>query len=118
MATGPKIATTPLELFEGYREPPLLSKVWNPLILGAMGFVSVIIANYGTRKPLFSGIQKHILVAGVCGGIGKIVDDYRNKYLADRDAVLRHYIELHPEDFPPFERKQYKDVFDAWIPIR
>ena len=35
---------------------------------------------------------------GVVGG--KTVDGWRNEHLAERDAVLRHYIQLHPEDFP------------------
>lgn len=35
---------------------------------------------------------------GIAGG--KIVDGWRNDHLAERDAVLRHYIQLHPEDFP------------------
>lgn len=26
---------------------------------------------------------------------------YRRNYWAERDAVLRHYVQLHPEDFPP-----------------
>lgn len=26
--------------------------------------------------------------------------NYRKNYWAERDAVFRHYIELHPEDFP------------------
>lgn len=35
---------------------------------------------------------------GVVGG--KTVDGWRNEHLAERDAVLRHYVQLHPEDFP------------------
>lgn len=31
---------------------------------------------------------------------GTFIDRKRNEYLAKRDAVLRHYVELHPEDFP------------------
>lgn len=27
--------------------------------------------------------------------------NYRKNYYAERDAVYRHYVELHPEDFPP-----------------
>lgn len=26
---------------------------------------------------------------------------YRKNYWAERDAVMRHYVQLHPEDFPP-----------------
>jgi hypothetical protein len=49
---------------------------------------------------VFTGIQKHAL-GGVTGWLfGAYADNYRNQYLAERDAVLRHYVELHPEDFP------------------
>lgn len=47
-----------------------------------------------------SGIQKHILFAGI-GAVGaRTFDNYRRDYYAERDAVYRHYISLHPEDFP------------------
>lgn len=41
-------------------------------------------------------------MAAVLGGaaLGVFIDRKRNDYLAERDAVLRHYVELHPEDFP------------------
>lgn len=49
---------------------------------------------------IFLGIQKHLLYTGVAALFGKTADGWRNTYLAERDAILRHYIELHPEDFP------------------
>lgn len=48
----------------------------------------------------WAGLQKHVLMTGGGGYIGHIVDQYRTAYLAERDAVLRHYIQLHPDDFP------------------
>lgn len=33
--------------------------------------------------------------------LAHFVEQYRINYWAERDAVLRHYIQLHPEDFPP-----------------
>lgn len=33
-------------------------------------------------------------------GLGKFLEKNRAEYLAERDAVLRHYIEIHREDFP------------------
>lgn len=35
------------------------------------------------------------------------VDKWRNEYFAEKDATLRHYIELHPEDFPTPGKKQF-----------
>lgn len=47
-----------------------------------------------------SGIQKHAVMSGVGAIIGQYVDGHRNAYLAERDAALRRYVELHPDDFP------------------
>lgn len=40
-------------------------------------------------------------VTGLGAILAKYVEDYRRDYLAERDAVLRHYVQLHIEDFPP-----------------
>jgi NADH dehydrogenase (ubiquinone) 1 subunit C2 len=49
---------------------------------------------------MFLGIQTHLLT-GVGGFLaGYYLDQYRNQYFAERDAVLRNYLERHPEDFP------------------
>lgn len=48
----------------------------------------------------------------------KYFDDRQGQTEADRDAALRHYIQLHPDDFPPFERKKLKDVLENWAPLR
>lgn len=33
--------------------------------------------------------------------VGKYFSDRKDRIEADRDAMLRHYVQLHPEDFPP-----------------
>lgn len=62
MATGPKIATTPLELLEndGTREVPFLSKIWAPSMCATVAFVGVIFGNWASRRPLFSGKRLRI----------------------------------------------------------
>ncbi|KAL4702272.1 hypothetical protein ACJJTC_018586 [Scirpophaga incertulas] len=107
-----------LKLGDEGRTPPFLNKYW-PQILGTVfGIGTGVLVNFGTRRPLFSGIQKHVV--GVAGWIGVLtfVQNKRNNYLAEKDAVLRHYIELHPEDFPEPERKKIADILEPWIPIR
>lgn len=40
-------------------------------------------------------------MATAAGGfLGKTLEGWRNDHMAERDAILRHYVELHPEDFP------------------
>ncbi|CAD7079657.1 unnamed protein product [Hermetia illucens] len=111
---------SPLELLtnRGDRQPSYLNDKWNPLICSAVGFGAVCYINWATRRPVFSGVQRH--AAAVLGGaaLGVFIDKKRNDYLAERDAVLRHYVELHPEDFPTPERKKIGETLEAWAPIR
>ncbi|XP_022218993.2 NADH dehydrogenase [ubiquinone] 1 subunit C2 [Drosophila obscura] len=110
----------PLELLtnKGTRESSFLSPIWNPFACTLAGFGLAIFVNWGFRRPVLSGIQKHIAFAAIGGGAGYYFDQKRNEYLAKRDAVLRHYIELHPEDFPVKDRKKYGDVLESWVPVR
>lgn len=89
---------------------------------------------------VFAGIQKHVVVTALATGFGKVVGNWYNQYMADRDSILRHYIELHPEDFPTpgklsyssadysicynmnnnyfAERKTFGEIMQRWVPIR
>lgn len=40
-----------------------------------------------------------MFAAGVA--VTQLIYNYRVNWWAERDAVMRHYIELHPEDFAP-----------------
>ncbi|KAH8023677.1 hypothetical protein HPB51_015173 [Rhipicephalus microplus] len=85
---------------------------------GLAGVLSACIANYFMRKPAFSGIQKHIFGAALYVALGESAMRYADHRSMERDAVLRRYILLHPEDFPEPERKKYRDVLEPWIPVR
>ncbi|XP_039950847.1 NADH dehydrogenase [ubiquinone] 1 subunit C2 [Bactrocera neohumeralis] len=103
---------------KGERQPAFMNSIFNPVVCSVLGFGCAIFLNFGLRKPPFSGIQNHVAFAAIGGGLGLYFDNKRNEHLAKRDAVLRHYIELHPDDFPVKERKKYADVLEAWVPIR
>lgn len=119
------------------RIKPFLTDLYNPVMCAIVGFGIACSINWGTRRPLFSGlfsfinivirklcklpiyfflgIQKH--VAFVVGGgiLGKTLDGWRNEHYAEKDAVLRHYVETHPEDFPDpgmslCKRQKYRPV--------
>ncbi|XP_045768962.1 NADH dehydrogenase [ubiquinone] 1 subunit C2 [Maniola jurtina] len=100
------------------RKRPFLNEYWPYILGGFFGIGTGVMINFGTKRPLMSGIQKHIL--GVVGWTAVLtyVTNKRHEYLAEKDAVLRHYIELHPEDFPIPERKKIGDIFEPWVPIR
>lgn len=141
------------------RIKPFLTDIYNPVIGAAGGFLGMCFLNFMTRRPVFSGlfslinkkyenyvspskclilgIQKHVAATAIGGVIGKVADNWRNEHMAKRDAILRHYVELHPEDFPDIgkqsssqylislfinlsllERKKFADVIEMWVPIR
>jgi hypothetical protein len=57
MATGPKIATSPLEILtnDGTREPPIVNKYWGPVVGGGAALVVTLLTNWATKKPFMSG---------------------------------------------------------------
>ncbi|XP_058813279.1 NADH dehydrogenase [ubiquinone] 1 subunit C2-like [Topomyia yanbarensis] len=109
---------SPIELLSGTFTKSWLHDKWAPGAGSAFGFLAACYVNWGTGRPILSGIQKHIIAAVSLGALAMTVDKWRNQYLAEKDATLRHYIELHPEDFPTPERKRFADVFEYWQPIR
>lgn len=48
------------------------------------------------------GIQKHVLYTAGAAYVGKLLDDWKDANMAEKDAMLKDYIRLHPEEFPPF----------------
>lgn len=81
-----------------------------PLLSGLFSVNIGEIWNYVSNLSLVPGIHQHVIAAAVAGFVGNTVDKWRDSHLAERDAVLRHYVSLHPEDFPePGEIELLKD---------
>ncbi|KAI5635641.1 NADH-ubiquinone oxidoreductase subunit b14.5b (NDUFC2) domain-containing protein [Phthorimaea operculella] len=117
-AAGHLSAKQLLELGDEDRRKPFLNQYW-PEIMGVFfGIGSGCIMNWGTRRPVFSGIQKHVLLTALWVPFLQYAQNKRDAYYAERDAVFRHYIELHPEDFPEPKRKKIADIFEPWVPVR
>ncbi|KDR18848.1 NADH dehydrogenase [ubiquinone] 1 subunit C2 [Zootermopsis nevadensis] len=95
-----------------------LAKWWTPAVLSAIGLVTVAHMRYNQGRPLLSGIQTYILTVVGCSVAGYQIHQYRDGVLAERDAVLRNYLERHPEDFPDPERKKFAEILRPWVPIR
>ncbi|XP_022814984.1 NADH dehydrogenase [ubiquinone] 1 subunit C2 [Spodoptera litura] len=107
-----------LELGDEGRTKTVLSKYW-PQILGTFfGIGSASFINFQTRRPIFSGIQKHILLTAGLMTAFIYMQKHRDNYFAEKDAVLRHYLELHPDEFEEPPRKKIADIFEPWVPVR
>ncbi|XP_035225814.1 NADH dehydrogenase [ubiquinone] 1 subunit C2-like [Stegodyphus dumicola] len=95
----------------------ILSKAFYPVGC-ALGGISLPIAqNYYIKRPFYTGIHRHIALGLIGAVFGYYVDRFLDRKWMERDAVIRHYVELHPEDFVQNKRK-YKEIFDEWIPVR
>ncbi|XP_066146615.1 NADH dehydrogenase [ubiquinone] 1 subunit C2 [Euwallacea fornicatus] len=115
----PKVAESPLELLNTPQiAPGLFNQYFVAGMTGMTGFLAVIGLNYSSKRPIFSGIQKHVLGTVIGVAVGLYIQKKAAESAAERDAIFRHYVQLHPDDFPPYERKLYKDVFQPWVPIR
>ncbi|KAK4887527.1 hypothetical protein RN001_003798 [Aquatica leii] len=120
MAQVPQISRNPVEVLtnKSLIEEPFLFRYWTTGLLGSMTFLGVCVANWYIKRPMFSGIQQHILLTSGATIFGYYYQKHRDEYLAERDAILRHYISLHREDFPDFESTKIGMIFEPWIPVR
>ncbi|XP_013780916.1 NADH dehydrogenase [ubiquinone] 1 subunit C2-like [Limulus polyphemus] len=96
----------------------VFARYFYPVAFAGVGVATVVITNIVSRRPAISGIQKHIISLGTGAVLGEMFYNRQKRITAERDAVIRHYIQLHPEDFPELEPKKYKEIFEPWLPIR
>lgn len=52
-----------------------------------------------THFFLFLGIHQHVILAAGFVTALTLLNKKRDAYFAEKDAVYKHYIELHPEEF-------------------
>uniref|UniRef100_A0A6M2E2G8 Putative mitochondrial electron transport nadh to ubiquinone n=1 Tax=Amblyomma tuberculatum TaxID=48802 RepID=A0A6M2E2G8_9ACAR len=95
-----------------------MTRFWYWGVPAVLGGIAACLSNRYLMKPVFSGLQKHISSMILCGAGGAGFHRFSEYQSQERDAALRHYIMLHPEDFPEPERRKYRDVLETWLPIR
>ncbi|KAK8391457.1 hypothetical protein O3P69_017206 [Scylla paramamosain] len=96
----------------------LYRKLWYPVGMSSAGVGLISFMNVISRRPAFSGIQRHIIAGSVGLLLGIQVDRWTRKQAAIRDNIYYNYILSHPEDFPPIERKKFSEVLENWVPAR
>lgn len=101
----------------GLQKESVFSKYFYPVTFAAMAGLSPALNNYVYKMPLHAGIHRHVAL-GIAGFMfGVYIDRYLERKWVHRDAVIKHYIELHPEDFVE-EKRKYKEIFEEWYPAR
>lgn len=99
-------------------EPSLYEKYGAIVGVPLTFFGGACFRNKFLGKPPFAGLQVHIIAALLGFVVTYKVSEYANNFFAKRDQMLRHYVTLHPEDFPEPERKKWGEVFEKWTPNR
>lgn len=101
------------------RQPPSLTRWIFQLACGAaIGFGGVCFQNYQNQRPIYSGVHRHIFWTSVMIALSHSIYVVSLTRAARRDAVIRHYLETHMDDFPVVDRKKVKDILLPWHPIR
>merc|ERR1712080_522217 len=94
----------------------LLYEMYIPLIGAATFGGGSLWTNIYHGRPVFSGAYRTIglTLAGYFGY--KFLKQWTDKNHNWRDAMLRHYVQLHEEEFPPPQRKRWGEVLRPWAP--
>lgn len=82
--------------------------------------ILVTMRNMYLRRPLFSA--RPVYAAAIVGGyfFGTWWKKFRENRMLEKELHIWDYVRRHPEDFPEvFEkRRQYKEIFQSWRPLR
>merc|ERR1711931_206587 len=85
--------------------------------VGAATFgLGPILTNIMCERPIFAGFYKTVLLAGFGAYFYTQLDHWAYWKARERDAVLKHYVSLHREDFPVPQRKTFGEVLRPWTP--
>ncbi|EYC35362.1 hypothetical protein Y032_1072g3538 [Ancylostoma ceylanicum] len=79
--------------------------------------VSAHLYNMWNKRPFYFAIVPRLIAIGVMGAIGYGMGSLREHHYKTRDAVIQHYIELHPKDFDHFNDSECSFVLVDVRPI-
>ncbi|ETN68802.1 hypothetical protein NECAME_15613 [Necator americanus] len=118
MAETTRVSTEELERREKYlraglREVhPLDPFTWSYPMKGAgvMFGTSILgchLYNVWNKRPYYYAIVPRLIGVGIMTAVGYGMGSLREHHYKTRDAVIQHYIELHPKDFDHFNDSTY-----------
>ena len=100
--------------------PYFLSPRDSRVMFPASFAILVLMRNMYLRRPYFSA--RPVYAAAIAGGVlfGSWWRKAREERFLDKELATWDYVRRHPEDFPEvFEkRRQYKEIFQSWRPLR
>ena len=80
--------------------------------------VTALYSNYSGRHPIFSRTWRFVAFPILGYYLLGMSDYWITRFLSDRDAMMHHYISLHPEDFDEEAPPTLKHVLYPWYPVR
>ncbi|XP_017271904.1 NADH dehydrogenase [ubiquinone] 1 subunit C2 [Kryptolebias marmoratus] len=104
---------------EGKSLPPPGIMNRNSLWLAGAGWVSAVLDNsMKHRPPLRSGVHRQVLLSTIGWFLGYHMSKYADYKYAKMDRDTVEYRKLHPEKFPPKEKRTFAEIVEPFIPIR
>ncbi|KAK3914642.1 NADH dehydrogenase [ubiquinone] 1 subunit C2 [Frankliniella fusca] len=106
--------------YDEYRQKKsLFSETWIPAAGGILGYMSITFRNFHHNKPMFTGIWRCLITVPIGVAAGLFLRDRQREKSRVKWAAHQHYIELHPEDFPPYPPPvKVGDTLEPWYPMR
>ncbi|KAJ1366552.1 hypothetical protein KIN20_027236 [Parelaphostrongylus tenuis] len=86
-----------------------------------LNLVSAILYLRWYKKPYYFAIVPYSIATGLLGLLGYGMGTLREHHYKTRDAVVQHYIELHPQDFDHFNDRNgrpFSQILLPWYPRR
>lgn len=72
-----------------------------------ISLASVYLQNRWNKKPYYYAIVPRLLLIGAATAAGYAAGALRERHYQTRDAVIEHYMKLHPEDFDHFNDREF-----------
>ncbi|CAJ0564603.1 unnamed protein product, partial [Mesorhabditis spiculigera] len=89
--------------------------------IGGLGAASAHAYNIWTRKPWYYAAFPRLAAISALGYLGYCAGVLREHHNKTRDAIVEHYISLHPEDFDHIKDRNgrpWSNVLLPWYPHR
>jgi len=83
-----------------------------------LGLAMAAMSNVASRRPVLSRLYIFPLAGAAGFGAGRLLSEFNERRIMDREIAIWDYVHRHPDDFPEIAPKKYKEVLDPWVPIR
>lgn len=84
----------------------------------ALGVIIGVAANRVYARPAWTNLWNHAATALLMAGGAHYIHVWALESAQRKDAIIRHYLETHYDDFPLVQRRKVKDQLLPWIPCR